>query len=641
MAVVERSGAARKYPVGAEVLDGRIDFRIWAPGKEKVELVIEAPEPQVVPMLPQGDYFSTVVADPGAAVLYRFRLDARDELWPDPASRFQPQGPHGPSEVIDPTRFTWTDQGWRGPKLKGQIVYELHVGTFTPEGTWASAAQQLVDLADAGISLIEMMPIADFAGRFGWGYDGVNLFAPTRLYGRPDDLRGFINTAHEFGIGVTLDVVYNHVGPDDPLRAFSADYFTDRYTCEWGDAINFDGPNSQPVRDYFVSNARYWIEEFHFDGFRLDATQQIFDASKPGIIAEIARNAREAAGGRTILILAENEPQNTELLKSPAQGGSGLDALWNDDFHHSLRVALTGKSEAYYSDYRGLAQELVSVARHGFLYQGQRSRWQNKPRGTPSRGIDHARLVGYIENHDQVANSARGSRLAQLISPARHRAATTLLLLGPWTPLIFQGQEFAASTPFVYFADNDSDTAAAVAEGRKKFLSQFPSLAIPVVQEVFAEPSRIETFLRSKLDLRQRIENAAYYRMFRSLVKLRRNDDVFSLQGEGGLDGAVLSDHAFVLRFFGPGSDRLLVVNFGADLFFTPCPEPLLAPPAGCHWEVLFSSEDPRFGGSGMASLELDQGWRIPAESAVALACEPHETSPPPPASYCLLLCLT
>ena len=537
---------------------------------------------------------------------------------------FNPQGPHGSSEVIDPQRFAWTDQDWPGVGLEGQVIYELHVGTFTPEGNWRSAARQLSELAAAGIGIIEMMPIADFPGRFGWGYDGVDLFAPTHLYGRPDDLRHFVDEAHRQGLGVILDVVYNHLGPDgNCLKAYSQSYFTDRYQCEWGEALNFDGADARPVRDFFIANACYWIDEFHFDGFRLDATQQIFDSSQPTIIAEIAEKARRVAGRRQIVIMAENEPQRTDLLRPVEQGGAGLDALWNDDFHHTMLVALTGKKEAYYSDYGGSPQEIVSAVRHGFLYQGQRSRWQNHPRGTPSLGIEHARFVCCLENHDQVANSAWGSRLGQITSPGKHRAATALLLLGPWTPLVFQGQEFAASTPFDFFADHGPDIVQAIDDGRRQFLSQFPSLAGDSMKQLLATSSREDTFLRCRLDFRERRTNSRFYHMFQDLVRLRKTDDVFSLQGQGGLEGAVLSAGALVLRFFGRDADRLLIVNFGADLLLTPAPEPLLAPPSGQNWTLRFSTENPHYGGGGIAAVHLEEGWRIGAEAALVFASQP------------------
>src|SRR5581483_1649846 len=271
-----------------------------------------------------------------------------ENTFPDPASRFQPEGPHGPSQVVSSDKFQWTDQGWPGVQLNGQVIYEMHVGTFTDEGTWRSAAERLPELADTGVTVIEMMPVADFPGNFGWGYDGVNLFAPTRLYGSPDDLRDFINQAHAHGIGVILDVVYNHLGPDGCyLSEFSKSYFTDRYENEWGQAINFDGADAGPVREFFATNAAYWIREFHFDGLRLDATQQMFDSSPRHILVEITEAVRNAGGRRSTIMVAENERQHTILARPIEQGGYGIDALWNDDFHHSAVVALTGKREAY------------------------------------------------------------------------------------------------------------------------------------------------------------------------------------------------------------------------------------------------------------------------------------------------------
>lgn len=612
----------RRLPIGAEVIDGQIDFRVWAPNGEKVELVIEEPEPQTIPMAAEEEgYFSALIQDLDRRILYRFRLNEDEALLPDPASRFQPRGPHGPSEVIDPTGFAWTDRDWPGVNLEGRVCYEMHVGTFTPEGDWLSAARQLPELAAAGIGIIEMMPVADFPGRFGWGYDGVDLFAPTHLYGRPDDLRRFVDEAHKLDLGVILDVVYNHIGPDgNYLKAFSQSYFTNRHETEWGAAIDFDGPDARPVREFFSANACYWIDEFHFDGFRLDATQQIFDDSRLHIIAEIAEKARRTATPRQIVIIAENEPQRTELLRPIEQGGSGLDALWNDDFHHNMFVALTGRQEAYYSDYGGSPQEIISTVRHGFLYQGQRSRWQNHPRGTPSLGIEPARFVCYIENHDQVANSAWGHRLVEITAPGQYRAATALLLLGPWTPLLFQGQEFASSRPFCYFADHKPDSAKAIAEGRKQFLGQFPSLAVDPMRQFLAAPGREDTFLKSRLDPGERQTNFRFYNLFKDLLHLRRTDEVFSRQGQAGVEGAVLSHRALVLRFFGRDGDRLLIVNFGADVRFAPAPEPLLAPPREHEWQRIFSTENPHYGGAGMAEMQQEDGWRIPAQSAVVLA---------------------
>jgi maltooligosyltrehalose trehalohydrolase len=616
--------ARRRLPVGAEVQRGGTHFRVWAPIRNRVEVVLEGKSAAAFPLVRgRAGWFSGLVPRAGPGSLYRFRLDDEPGLFPDPASRFQPDGPHGPSEVVAPDRYRWRDGGWRGARLEGTVLYELHVGTFTPEGTWAAAARELPALREIGINAVEVMPVADFPGRFGWGYDGVNLFAPTRLYGRPDDFRRFVDRAHALGIAVLLDVVYNHLGPDgNHLARFAPAWFTRRHRTDWGDAINFDGPDSAGVREFYRANAAHWIAEYHLDGLRLDATQDIHDESPVHILTQVARDARRAAGKRSILLVAENEKQDVRLLRPAAGGGSGLDAIWNDDLHHSALVALTGRNEAYYSDYRGTAQELVSAAKHGFLYQGQRYRWQRKRRGTPTGGFAPARFVGYLENHDQVANSAQGLHTHQLASPACHRAMTGLLLLGPWTPLLFQGQEFASSRPFLYFADHNPHLARLVAKGRAEFLGQFPSLALPEVRDALPDPGRWETFERCRLDPAERKRNRAAIQLHRDLFALRRADPVLRAQGRHGLDGAVLGERAFVLRFRGPApaEDRLLVVNLGRDLAFDPAPEPLLAPPEGAAWRTLWSSEDPRYGGTGTPPPDSDEGWRLPGEATVALA---------------------
>ena len=454
--------------------EGGVHFRVWALQPQRVEVVLEggpghAPEaaPVVVALEPEGSgYFSGLVAEAGAGTRYRYRLDGEAALYADPASRFQPDGPHGPSQVVDPDAFQWHDQDWRGVPLEGQVLYELHLGTFTPEGTWEAASRELPALADLGVTVLEIMPIADFPGRFGWGYDGVNLFAPTRLYGTPDDCRRFIDQAHALGLGVILDVVYNHLGPDgNVLPHFSPAYFSDRYTTDWGPALNYDGAHAGPVREYFLANAGYWIAEFHFDGLRLDATQNIYDTSADHILAAIARRVRQAARGRATLLVNENEPQHTQLIRPPAQGGYGLDMLWNDDFHHSAMVAMTGRNEAYYTDYLGTPQEFISACKYGYLYQGQYYTWQQQRRGTPALDLPPAAFVTFLQNHDQIANSGLGLRCHALTSPGLYKALTALLLLGPGTPMLFQGQEFAASSPFFYFADFAGDLARLTRRG--------------------------------------------------------------------------------------------------------------------------------------------------------------------------------
>ena len=625
---------ARRLPVGAEVLpEGGAHFRVWAPRRKNVKVIIEAQagrEQQVIELGSEPDgYFSGTAKAANDGSLYRFKLDADEKLYPDPASRFQPDGPHGPSQIIDPSRFEWTNTNWPGVRLKGQVIYEMHIGTFTREGTWESASRELEELARVGITVIEVMPIHEFPGNFGWGYDGVDLFAPAHLYGTADDFRRFVDRAHAFQIGVILDVVYNHFGPDgNYLRQFSEDYFTDKHITDWGEAINYYGERSAPVREFVIANAGYWIDEFQLDGLRLDATQNVYDESGEHVLAALTERARSAAGNRTIIVVGENEPQQTILIRPPEQGGYGIDALWNDDLHHSAMVALTGRNEAYYTDYLGKAQEFISAIKYGYLYQGQRYKWQQQRRGTPALDLEPEQFITFIQNHDQVANTVRGERCHQMTSPGRYRAMTALMLLAPGTPMLFQGQEFAASAPFTYFADHDTDLARLVRDGRAEFLEQFRSFATEEIQSRLPDPTDPDAFERCKLDFAERQRHAEIYAMHIDLLKLRREDIAFSAQRKRAVDGAVLADQAFVLRYFvDDGSDRLLIVNFGTDLNLAPAPEPLLAPPDNTRWETLWSSESALYGGSGTPMLDTEDNWRIPGHATVALAPVFYEES--------------
>jgi maltooligosyltrehalose trehalohydrolase len=583
---------------------------------------LEKPEWEATLAPERGGYFSGLVSRAKAGMLYKYQLDRG--LFPDPVSRFQPNGPHGPSQIVDPTAFSWTDRNWNGPAREGQVIYEIHLGTFTPEGTLNAAAAQLQELARIGMTMIELMPIADFPGRFGWGYDGVNLFAPCRLFGKPDDLRGFVDQAHALGIAVILDVVYNHLGPDgNYLKEFSPDYFTDRYRNEWGEAPNFDGDNSGPVREFFLENAAYWVEEFHIDGLRLDATQQIFDSSTRHILREITDRVRHAAKGRRTFLVAENETQHTRLVREQEKGGFGIDALWNDDFHHTARVVLTGRREAYYTDYKGTPQEFISAAKWGYLFQGQRYKWQKQRRGTPALDLLPVHFVHYIESHDQVANAMQGCRVHQIASAGSFRAMAALLLLAPQTPMFFQGQEFGSTAPFHYFADHTPELAKLVAAGRRQFMHQFPSLTCPESDALFCQPQARQTFERCKLNFAERKKNAKVYALHCDLLRLRREDPVLGRGTSRDFDGAVLSEQAFVLRFFSvEHGDRLLIVNFGVDLHLDPAPEPLLAPMADCVWKTIWSSEHPQYGGSGTPPVDTDENWRIPGQIAIVLIAD-------------------
>lgn len=612
--------------------EGGVKFRVWAPASPTVtvEFYTAASASSAIRTFPLAaeakGYFSGRDPDATLGSLYRYRLESGS--YSDPAARALPAGPHGPAQVVDAT-FPWTDAAWRGRPASEMVIYELHLGTFSPTGDWAGAMELLPRLAELGITAVEIMPIAEFPGRFGWGYDGVGLFAPTRLYGSGCDAKRFIDRAHALGLMVLLDVVYNHLGPDGNfLRQFSADYFSRECRSEWGDALNFGGPNSAPVRDFFLRNVRYWIEEFHCDGLRLDATQQIFDRSPVHILAEISRVVRESAPGRLTFLVGENETQQCSLVRPRSVGGCELDALWNDDYHHSAHVAATGRREAYYLDYRGTAQELVSAVTQGFLFQGQWCRWQGKRRGTPTRGLKPTQFVLFLQNHDQVANSLRGQRLHELTSPGKWRALTALTLLAPATPLIFQGQEFAASAPFTYFADHHGDLAKLVGAGRRKFLEQFPSVAAAWVKDEPPAPEDPAAFERCRLDWSEWDRHSAARQLHQDLLRLRRDEP--GLQAPAPWCGAVLTEQAFVLRYGSPAGDRLLLVNLGPGLLWDPAPEPLLAPLPGQGWRIRWSSEALEYGGGGTPVPETQSNWVLPAESALLL--EPYESSALPPA---------
>jgi maltooligosyltrehalose trehalohydrolase len=608
--------------VGAEVQEGGVThFRVWAPIARAAAVVFENSTDRIE-LKPEHDgYFSGISRQASVGTRYKIQLD-NGEAYPDPASRFQPSGPHGYSEVIDPAAFKWSDGDWQGIGIRGQVIYEMHLGTFTEGGTWASAAEKLEYLKNTGVTVLEIMPISEFPGKFGWGYDGVQPYAPASLYGRPEEMRSFVDRAHQFGLAVILDVVYNHLGPDgNYLTKFSPFYLSETHGTDWGQGINFDGENSGPVREYFRENAAYWIRDYHLDGLRLDATQDIHDDSEPNILAEIVQATREAAGKRSVILIGENEPQETKLLRPVGEGGYGFDALWNDDFHHTSMVALTGKVDAYYTDYRGTAQEFVSAAKYGYLYQGQWYRWQGKRRGTSTLGLPKTAMVNFIQNHDQVANSARGQRIHEISAPGAYKALTALMLLMPGTPMLFQGQEFASSSKFLFFADHKPELAAKVREGRAEFLGQWRSLVLPEMKKCLDDPASPSTFEHSKINHSEVKKHGEVYKLHRDLLRLRREDPVLSCGGDNGIDGAVLNAQCFVLRFFSEHfeNDRLLVVNLGSDLELNPSPEPLLAPPASRHWAKLWSSDEPEYGGCGTAVLDSERNWLIPGLAAVLL----------------------
>lgn len=628
----------RRYAQGPEVGDGGVDFRVWAPEHRRVELVLGGRRDPIALREEEDGYWSVFVEHARVGERYRYRLDGLPPDLPDPAARFLPEGPHESAQVVDGDSFVWTDGTWRGLHPRNHVLYELHVGSFSPAGTWAGLRAKLPWLRDLGVTTLEVMPVAEFAGPFGWGYDGVAWFAPSHLYGSPDELRRTVDLAHGFGLGVILDVVYNHFGSGGDYSAKYSRFYAGQAKTGWGMAFNYDGEGCHGVRTLAVDNAVYWIREFHLDGLRLDATHAIVDGSTEHVITALTRAARAAAPGRSLFMVGENEPQDTRLLREHAVPGvgRGLDALWNDDLHHSFRVALTGRRQAYFHDYAGTAREWCAALTGGLFYQGQRYDWQDKPRGRPTRGIPGQAFVGFMENHDQVANSLWATRLWQQSQPAQYRALAALFLLGPWLPMIFQGQEWASSVPFHYFAGHEPELAQLVKRGRAEFLAQFPGCARH--PDLLADPALPSTFEASRLrwDECETGAHAVAVRLHRDLLRLRREEPTVGITASPGVrtQAVALAPSCALVRYFADApaddpEDRILIVNLGADLELSAVVDPLLAPAAPDHrprWRLLWTSEDPRYGGHGCSEPEQDDGrWIIPGAAAVLLSPAPRQ----------------
>jgi maltooligosyltrehalose trehalohydrolase len=519
---MSQSGEAWKPRLGAVRGGEGVCFRAWAPEAGAVELCLE--DGRVLPMEVEGEgYFARRVDGLGTGALYRYRVDGRGPF-PDPASRFQPQGVHGPSQAVDPSCFAWTDQAWTGIDLRDLVLYELHVGTFTPVGTFLAARERLPLLRDLGVTAVELMPIADFPGRRNWGYDGVCLFAPARCYGTPDDLRALVDEAHRLGLAMFLDVVYNHLGPDgNYLAVYSPHYFTDRHRTPWGLGANLDGPHSEQARAFLIENALHWLGEYHFDGLRLDATHAMRDDSPRPFLAELGERAHALPGPRR-LVIAEDERNLTALVRPVAEGGMGLDGVWADDFHHQLRCRLAGDRDGYFADFAGSAADIADTVTHGFFYRGQTVPRLQRPRGSETQGVPLERFVFCVQNHDQIGNRALGERLHHQIDPAAYRAALALLLLAPETPLLFMGQEWAAGSPFLYFTDHEPELGRKVTAGRREEFKAFAAFSSPELRLRIPDPQAESTFARSRLDWaeREREPFASVWRLHQALLACRR-----------------------------------------------------------------------------------------------------------------------
>ncbi|MGE3268167.1 MAG: malto-oligosyltrehalose trehalohydrolase [Chloroflexota bacterium] len=549
--------------LGANVTADGVQFRIWAPNANAVEVVLSRPgEEERHPLTPAADgYHAGAVAGAKAGDRYRYSLDGGPPF-PDPCSRSQPDGPHGASEVVNPAIYQWQDAGWSGLGPDGLTIYELHVGTFTPEGTFNAAIRRLPDLVDLGVTAVELMPLAEFPGRRNWGYDGVDLYAPFSGYGGPEGLRRFVDAAHGLGLGVLLDVVYNHFGPDgNYLRVYADAYFTHRHTTPWGDAINYDGPQSEHVRHFVLQNVRYWLEEYHLDGLRLDATHAIVDDSPKHLLTEIAEVAHSLP--RQTVVIAEDHRNLVQQIRPSAVGGMGLDGVWADDFHHALRTYLTGEREAYYANYTGQLEDIATTMEGGFLFQGQERPATGELRGTKVTDEPARAFVYCSENHDQVGNRALGERLAHLIDRERYMVASAVLLFVPETIMLFQGQEFAASSPFQFFTDHNEELGKLVTEGRRKEFAGFAAFADPVRREQIPDPQAESTFRNCILDWREREHHADVFHVYRTLLRLRQEDTVLRHQSRQATRARALTSDLLGIRRWHGTEDRLLLANFG------------------------------------------------------------------------------
>lgn len=521
---------ARSFSFGPLLQNGGCAFRLWARPDARIELVLEAygsaPARSLPMQLQPNGIFAATAEGVAAGARYWFKIDGAGP-YPDPASRLQPLGVHGPSQVVPPTAFDWKAKDFRLPDLAQLVFYELHVGAFTPEGTFRAAIEKLDSLQQLGVNVMELMPIADFAGDRNWGYDGVSLYAPARCYGTPDDLRVLVYEAHRRGIAVCLDVVYNHLGPDGAYHStFAPRFYSGKHHTPWGDGLNFDGEGREHVRNFFIESALYWVEEFNVDCLRADATHAILDDSKPHFLTELTERVHDAGRklGRKVIIVAEDARNERRMVLPPAQGGHGFDAVWSDDFHHHMRRRLAGDCDGYFCDFDGATASIAKTVRDGWFFEGERSEFSQRPRGTRPDGLSHASRVFNLQNHDQVGNRALGDRLSSNVASAAYLAASALLLLSPEVPLLFMGQEWAAAAPFQFFTDHNPELGKLVTAGRRKEFEGFKSFGEGATEAV-PDPQDEQTFLRSKLDwaARHSPEHATCLRWYARLLQLRRH----------------------------------------------------------------------------------------------------------------------
>ncbi len=574
------------------IAERRWAFAVWAPACQQVELVLVSQGDRTVELVPdQRGYFRSVVDDVTPGDRYLYRLDGEHDR-PDPASRFQPEGVHGPSALVDPSAFAWTAGDWSGRPLEDFVIYEMHIGTFSDAGTFDGAVPYLDNLVELGITAVEVMPVAQFPGERNWGYDGVSLFAVQASYGGPDAFRRFVDACHARGMAIILDVVYNHLGPEgNYLRDFGP-YFTDQYKTPWGEALNFDGPGSDHVRHFFLENARYWVREFHIDGFRLDAVHAIYDVSAIHFLEELASTVHQEAErlGRLGVVIAESDLNDPKVIRSPDLGGWGHDAQWADDFHHALHALVTGERDGYYVDF-GTTRELAKALRSGYRFTGEYSVYRDRSHGRVPGITDGRKFVVCSQNHDQVGNRATGDRLTATLEFEQLKLAAGLTVLSPFIPMLFMGEEYAEPGPFQYFVSHgDEELIRAVQEGRRREFQAFNwDVAVP-------DPQAEATFQRSKLDhdLKKVEPHSVMFAWYRELLRVRRETPALrelelSRQDVRNIPGTSV----IVIRRIHEGGDCLLVFNFSTHQ------EEVVVDSGRGHWSILVNSLLARWEGSG------------------------------------------
>jgi maltooligosyltrehalose trehalohydrolase len=592
-------------PQGADLVTEGVRYRVWAHGAGKAEAVVwtgDAP-PRTVPLaLDASGYYHGLDRDGEPGDLYKFRLNGGDE-YPDPASRYQPEGVHGRSQVIDPGEFQWHDFEWSSPALRDLVIYELHLGTFTPEGTFLAAIDKLAHLRALGVTAIEIMPVADFAGERNWGYDGVSIYAPAHSYGHPDDLRALVDAAHEAGLAVILDVVYNHLGPDgNYLGVYAPGYIDEERKTPWGGALRFDDPDFRPLRALFVANPLYWREEFHIDGFRLDATHAILDESPRHILEEITSAIHEHGG----FAIAEDSRNDSRVILPAEEGGVGFDGIWADDFHHTLRVSNTHEKEGYLGDFAGTLAEIVETLRSGWYYRGQYSANKGGKRGSECRHIPPQKFVHCISNHDQAGNRALGERINHSISREAYLAASALLCLTPYTPMLFMGQEWGASTPFIFFTDHNEELGKLITKGRREEFKDFAAFQSTEARARIPDPQNPKSFLDSKLvwDELGDEKKSRTLELYRKCLAVRRREGAFRPKSRETWYVEALEIGVGALRLKGAASDWLVLFDLEGGHNGSLAEEWICKPRGPQGWTVELSTNEKQFGGTGACACD-------------------------------------